>query len=463
MIDHPGSDTTGRRKGYTRREVMTRGAAGTGAVLGLGPLLAACGGGSSGGSSSGGTGGGGSITIGSFSDPAMVPFRDVFLKKFTAETGIQAKYNETNYDAWYQNAKTDGLQKTGAYDVYVMDDNWVPEFAAGGIIQSLDKLGLKVNPDILAKGLDQGYWPPKSGPRLKPFANGTPELFALVIIDDVEILYYNKDYFSSVPKAWDDIYNVAKTKSKPPNLYGWTARGVAGNPIMMTYLPLLNSYGGNFVNDDWSPGFAGPEGVGALERLFSFIPYMPSGVAAFDTSQETAVMLQGHCTAMTEYTGTVHAVDDPTQSKVVGKIDFAATPAQVKSGPAIGTFICGIASGAPNAAGAVKFLEWFTSDKVQLEFAGGGSAAVTGKALRDPTIAAKYRWLPAIADAVDNSVPKPKTPDEPKMESLLGTALNQALVEAISKKSGYAQIAQSHLTSAANQVTAYLKQQGGYF
>ena len=141
---------------------------------------------------------------------------------------------------------------------------------------------------------------------------------------------------------------------------------------MQTYLPLLNSYGGNFANDDWSPGFAGPEGVGALERLFEFIPYMPSGIAAFDTSQETAVMLQGHCTAMTEYTGTAHVVDDPTQSKVVGKIDFAATPKQVKSGPAIGTFICGIASGAPNTAGAVKFLEWFTSSKVQKEFAGGG-------------------------------------------------------------------------------------------
>ena len=57
---------------------------------------------------------------------------------------------------------------------------------------------------------------------------------------------------------------------------------------------------------------------------------------------------------------------------MVGKIDFAATPSQVKSGPAIGTFICGIASGAPNTAGAVKFLEWFTSSKVQKEFAGGG-------------------------------------------------------------------------------------------
>jgi len=463
MSDHISSERASRS--YTRGQIV-KSALGTGAVLGgLGPLAAACG--SSGGSSSGaaagsGGSGGGSITIGTFSDPAMVPFQQVFLPKFTKETGIKVNYQQTNYNAWYQNSKTDGLQKTGAYDIYVMDDNWVPEFAAGGIIQSMDKLGLKVNPDILAKGLDQGYWPPKSGPRLKAFANDTPQLYSLVIIDDVEILYYRGDLFASAPKTWDDIAATAKAKTNPPSMYGWTARGVAGNPIVQTYLPLLNSYGGNFVNDDWSPGFAGPEGVGALERLFSFIPYMPSGVAAFDTSQETAVMLEGHCTAMTEYTGTAHVVDDPTQSKVPHKIDFAATPSQERSGPAIGTFICGIASGAPNTAGAVKFLEWFTSSPVQKEFAGTGSAAVTGSALRDPTLSKKYRWLPAIADAVDNSIPKPRTPDEPKMEDLLGTALNQALVEAISQKSNYQQIAQSHLTTAANQITAYLKQQGTY-
>ena len=110
----------------------------------------------------------------------------------------------------------------------------------------------------------------------------------------------------------------------------------------------------------------------------------------------------------------------------------------------------------------MKFLEWFTSDKVQHEFASGGSVAVTGPALRDPALAAKYRWLPACADAVDNSIPKPRTPDEPKMEELLGTELNKALVEAIAQKSGYQQIAQTHLTNAANQITAYLKQQGTY-
>jgi multiple sugar transport system substrate-binding protein len=406
---------------------------------------------------------GGSITIGSFQDNAMVPISDYFAKLFTKETGIKVNYNETNYDTWYQNAKNDGLNKTGAYDIYSMDDNWVPEFAAAGVIQSLDQLGLKVNPDILPKGLEMGLWPPKLGARMKDFANAKPELYALVIIDDVEILYYHKDHFPKVPETWDDIYAVAK-KTKAPNMYGWSARGVKGNAITQTYLPLLNSYGGNFVNDDWSPGFAGPEGVGALSRLFSFIPYMPSGVVSFDTAEETQVMLEGKCTALTEYTGLVNRVDDPSSSKVVHKIDMAATPKQEKHGPPIGTFIAGIASGSKNPQGAVQFLEWFTSSPIQLEFARRyGSAAVTGSALRDPEAVKKYRWLPAIAEAVNTSVQKPRTPDEPKMEDILGTALNEALVEAIAQKKDYDAIAKKHLQTAAEQITAYLKQQEGYF
>ena len=408
-------------------------------------------------------GAGGSITIGSFQDNAMAPFRDYFVKKFSDETGIQATYNETNYDSWYQSCKNDGLNKTGAYDIYVMDDNWVPEFAAAQIVQSLDQLGFKANSDILPKGLEMGLWPPKTGARMKDFADATPELYSIVIIDDVEILYYHADYFPSAPETWDDIFKVAQT-TKAPDMYGWSPRGVKGNAIVQTYLPLLNSYGASFVNEDWSPGFAGPKGIAALSRLFSFIPYFPEGAAAFDTAEETQVMLEGKCTALTEYTGLVNRVDDPASSKVVGKINMATTPKQEKHGPAIGTFIASISSGAKNTEGALQFLQWFTSSEVQLEFARKfGGAAVTGSALTDAEAKGKHRWLPAIADSINNSVQKPRTPDEPKMEDILGTHLNLALVEAIAAKANYDAIAKTHLEAAAGEITDYLKQQGGYF
>ena len=40
--------------------------------------------------------------------------------------------------------------------------------------------------------------------------------------------------------------------------------------------------------------------------------------------------------------------------------------------------------------------------------------------------------------------------------------LNEALVTAIQKKSGFGQIAQSHLKAAANEISAFIKQQGTY-
>ena len=456
---------------FTRRQLV-RAAAGVGGALAVGPLLAACGGDDEEAASpppaatggGGGGGGGGRIVIGSFQDNALAPIRDRFFQRFQDETGIEVQYNETDYNTWYTNSKNDGLNNTGAYDIYIMDDNWVPEFAAGGIIQSLDALGFTVNPDILENGLNQGYWPPRVGPRLKDFADAEPELYAIVIDDDVQILYYNGDYFPEAPGTWDEIFAAMQATAKPPDLYGWSPRGVSGNPIVQTYLPLMNSYGATFVNDDWSPGFAGPEGVAALERLFSFIPYMPEGIVEFDTSEETQVMLEGKCMALTEYTGLTQRIDDPESSQVVGKINTAATPAQEKAGPAIGTFICGIPPAAPNVEGAVQFLEWFTSEQVQIDFArDGGSAAVTGKALNDPEASASFRWLPSIADAVNNSTAKPRTPDEPKFEDILGIHLNQALVQAVAEKGNYTAIAQKELTAAANEITDYIKQQGGYF
>ena len=133
----------------TRRQLL-RSSAVFGAATFAVTTLSACGLGKkdSGGSSD-------KTTIGSFQDNALAPLRDTFFKQFTDETGIKVEYNETNYDSWYQNAKNDGLNKTGAYDMYIMDDNWVPEFAAAGILIDLEDAGLKPNPDLLENGLNQ--------------------------------------------------------------------------------------------------------------------------------------------------------------------------------------------------------------------------------------------------------------------------------------------------------------------
>ncbi len=50
---------------------------------------------------------------------------------------------------------------------------------------------------------------------MKDFASAKPELYSLVIIDDVEILYYNKDHFPTPPETWDDIYKSPRRPRRP--------------------------------------------------------------------------------------------------------------------------------------------------------------------------------------------------------------------------------------------------------
>ena len=173
-------------------------------------------------------------------------------------------------------------------------------------------------------------------------------------------------------------------------------------------------------------------------------------------------MLQGHCTAMTEYTGTAHVVDDPTPVQGRGQDRLRRHPEAGEERPGhrhvhlrhrVGRAEHGRRGQVPRVVHVEQGAEGVR--------AAAAARPSPGSALRDPTLSKKYRWLPAIADAVDNSIPKPRHPDEPKMEDLLGTAAERGPGGGDHARSrAITQIAQSHLTAAANQITAYLKQQG---
>ena len=100
----------------------------------------------------------------------------------------------------------------------------------------------------------------------------------------------------------------------------------------------------------------------------------------------------------------------------------------------------------------VKFRALVRDAAKAQSWADQGVQIVTGD-LADAEAVGKYRWLPAIADAVNNSFPKPKTPDEPKMEYILGTQLNLALVEAVGAKGNTSGIAKKYLDKAASEIS----------
>ena len=447
---------TGNQR-VSRRDVLRWGLTAAAAA----PLLSACGG--SGGAapaaapSNAAASGGGNLVIGAFEDGALTPFKETILPMFEKATGTKVQFLTEPYDSFFAKAFQDGQSKAGQYDIYIMDDPWIPQYAAAGILEDLGAHGVAADGDYVPAFAELGYWPPQQGPRVKGFENEQPKLIALPTIGDLQTLTYRNDVFSSAPATWDALVaggkgGVAAGKVK----YGFVFRGVKGNPIVTSFYPIFLSFGADMFDDKWNPTFNSTQGKAAADFFVGTLKSIaPPGVAEFDSDQEGAAILGGDAAAIIQYSGNAIKSDDASASKEVGKLDFGVVPKQEKALAQIGIFIHGVSTSAPNKDNAIAFMKWYGSNETQVALARAGDLPVKIPAFSDPEAVKAHRLLPtALAQLQSGAQARPRTPDWSKVESLLGTELNNALVAG--SGGGAA------MDSAAGQVQDYLTAQGYY-
>jgi multiple sugar transport system substrate-binding protein len=395
----------------------------------------------------------GKVVFGAFVDPAQDPMR-VLIQEWGQLRGVETAWEEFPYSTWYEKALNDGQSKTGAYDVLVLDDPWIPIFAGGGYLANLSKMGYTPDADFQKQSIDLGYWPPREG-AVAPGVTGDPELYAIPTIGDVMSLVYRKDIFPKPPETWDDIVATAKEKTDiGKEQYGWVTRGLKGGPIVVSYLPILNSYGGEIFDEKWEPIFNNDAGIGALERYISLREFMPDGVTEWDSNEEGTAFLAGKAFAANLWGGWVRQVDLADKSQIAGKAEFGIPPKQVRHAAHIGLFISGVSEFSKNKEAAADFLFWFAQNDIQTRFAGMGGVPVKNPAFTDKDAVSKARWLPALKNSLDNSFPRPRTPEWSKVEEILGTKLSEAFVA----KGG----AKEKLDEAAAEVKEFLGTVGYY-
>jgi multiple sugar transport system substrate-binding protein len=445
----------------SRRDVLRLALAAGAAAAGV-PLLSACGGGSGGtapaaGAPSPAASGGGQLVIGAFEDGALTPFKQTILPMFEQATGIKVQFLTEPYDSFFAKAFQDGQSKAGQYDIYIMDDPWIPQYAAAGILEDLGPHGITADSDYAPAFAELGYWPPQKGPRVKGFENDQPALIALPTIGDLQTLTYRNDVFPSAPATWDDLVSAGKAGVAANKVkYGFVFRGVKGNPIVTSFYPVFLSFGASMFDDDWNPTFNSAQGKAAADFFVGTLKSIaPAGVAEFDSDQEGAAILGGDAAAIIQYSGNAIKSDDSSASKEVGKLDFGVVPQQVSALAQIGIFIHGVSTSAPNKDNAIAFMKWYGSTETQVALARAGDLPVKIPAFSDPEAVKAHRLLPtALAQLQSGAQARPRTPDWSKVESILGTELNNALVAG--SGGGAA------MDSAAGQVTDYLKTQGYY-
>ncbi|MEU8380083.1 extracellular solute-binding protein [Streptosporangium sp. NPDC048865] len=147
--------------------------------------------------------------------------------------------------------------KSGHYDVYNLDIQWIPEFAEGGYLRPVDTAAHGGTNDFLSQIWSAGAW------------KGVQ--YAVPFNTDVGLLYHRGDL--RTPKNWQDMTGIAKERRAGPDP---TALGLAGQfasyeGLTVNALEAIWANGGDVVDANGKVVITEKRAVEAVGRLIETV------------------------------------------------------------------------------------------------------------------------------------------------------------------------------------------------
>lgn len=338
---------------------------------------------------------------------------------------LEVERLELPYGGLREKATISLREKAGAYDVMMLDDTWAVEFMSNGWLADLDKLGGGVDEDFVKPARDVSRFPVGTGP-----------FYAVPFVGNVELFAYRKDLLEKHgfgrPNTWTDVVAAAKAVSeKEDGVSGVVFRGTKGNPIVTGFLPILWAHGARIVGVDGEAHLDSDAALDALKLYLSLKPYAPKGVETYNSSEVRDALMQGTTAIAIElWPSWAPSLDDPTKSKVVGKIEIMAAPGQIQGpAPMLGTWLLGVPADSKNPKRGRDFIDFLTSAEVQKKLTMElGTPPTRASVYKDTDVIAKYRWYPAQVEALQNAQPRPRITQWSEVETIMGDYLQLALI-----------------------------------
>jgi multiple sugar transport system substrate-binding protein len=429
MMDKNDKESLQTSKLSRRNLVKATAVAGAGAVAGGKSFLAKAAPGASSGLRRYSRQGGGEITFAAQKDD--IDKIQPLLDEYSQKNNVKITTAPNIYPDLYAKLNINLTQATGAYDVVSMDDPWMPLFAGGEFLanlgEMLDKKGVKADDDFLPQLLALGEFPLGSGLRGIPWV-GNVQVFAW----RTDVL---EEMGKEVPKTWDDVLSLATavTDAKSgEDLYGIGLRGKAGNPAATSFLPVLRGFGKDLLDPVSSePQLETPEAMAAIDLHLKLRDQTPPGVENVGHPENGINLYTGKIAMSGDiWPDQLLQAFDPKLSKVVGKIEVGAEPAQSGVTPAdmTGNWLFGIPEGSKNSDAALDFILWITAAEQQKRLLIDQNIPATRlSVLQDPEAVAKFPFLPGLLLAAKQALPRPRTPFYSALEEIYGRWVAQAI------------------------------------
>ena len=197
--------------------------------------------------------------------------------------------------------------------------------------------------------------------------NDKGELLSLPWSVDYWIIYWNKELFEKkgqkYPTTFEELATTAEALTDvKEGTYGFVARGLR-NANVPVWSSFMLGYGGDFLDSKGNlltDGPAAVEGAKLYQRLLT--KASPAGIAGFNWSECQSAFLQGKVGMWLDGVGFAPPLEDPTKSRIVGKVGYGVMPKGPKA-QASATFGDGIGVPAASTKKEAAFLycQWAVS------------------------------------------------------------------------------------------------------
>ena len=353
-------------------------------------------------------------------------------RDYEAQTGTHIEIAQFPYTNLFEKELIDLKSRTGAYDLIMLDDPWFPRFANEDLLTELTPLLQKrgqtgPDSDFVGASLEICHHPFRTG-----------SLYALPYVGNSQLFFYRKDLFEKysleTPVTWDDALAAAKTiheketgGANGSKVYGYVMRAAQGNAAVADFMPIFWAFGAEMFDANGKPSVNSPEGIAALQFMLELGKYSPPGYPSFNADEVGAHLLQGTAAMSINWPVWISAFNDPSRSKVIGKMEFTTLPGAKKLGQAeIGNWLIAIPRYSKNAEAATDFLIWATSPEQMKLSALRGNPPTRRSLFKDAELVAKNPAYPAQLRSLESSRPRPRTPYWNEIENAFGIFLSKA-------------------------------------
>ncbi len=353
--------------------------------------------------------------------------------KFEALTGAKVNVDILSYPELLTKITADYVGHTKGYDIATMDIVWSGQFAQAGYTVDLTPW---IKRDAAEIKVDDIY------PTLMSSLGGYDgKQVAFPFAGYANVLAYRKDLYAAAglkpPATMEEmVADAIKLTDPKKKIYGFVANGQKGPAVAQDWMQYNRQFGGSILDAKGKPALNSPANIAsvvAYKKLFD--EAAPPGAADYDWGGREESFRQGLVATMQTWSVGAASYDDPSASKIVGKDGVILTPSAAGQPLKYGIGGWGLAINsdidAKKKDAAWDFIKWATSPEVHKELNLHGAGSYLRKSeMTDKDLLAKYPFLPVIATSFENGDGdfRPRIPQYPELQDLIGGAINSVLV-----------------------------------